>query len=205
VEQKLAGSLGIGQPTLREALKELEFQGFVRKIPKRGTYVTKLAPEDFRKILEVRMVLEALAVETAAPNLTKDAVGELEGIVQAMEKAAAEFRLATFHKHDVAFHRKLWAFTGNEYLVLTLERVAFGLFAFVLLERDPKAANEFVAAAEQHRQILDGLRSRDPWVAREAFVSSTLHFWNEYHGVGISRATVAGTPSISINEGSFGS
>src|SRR5712692_11480047 len=55
VEQKLAASLGIGQPTLREALKELEFQGFVRKSPKKGTYVTELTPEDFRKIQEVRM------------------------------------------------------------------------------------------------------------------------------------------------------
>src|SRR5213596_3845345 len=55
VEQKLAGSLGIGQPTLREALKELEFQGFVRKAPKKGTYVTKVTLDDFRKIQEVRM------------------------------------------------------------------------------------------------------------------------------------------------------
>ena len=49
VEQKLAASLGIGQPTLREALKELEFQGFVRKSPKKGTYVTELTPEDSAK------------------------------------------------------------------------------------------------------------------------------------------------------------
>src|SRR6058998_1823102 len=54
VEQKLAANLGIGQPTLREALKELEFQGFVRKSPKKGTYVTELTPEDFRQIQEVR-------------------------------------------------------------------------------------------------------------------------------------------------------
>lgn len=34
VEQRLASKLGIGQPTLREALKELEYQGFVRNTPK---------------------------------------------------------------------------------------------------------------------------------------------------------------------------
>src|SRR2546427_7048922 len=63
VEQKLAGSFGIGQPTLREALKELEFQGFVRKSPKKGTYVTKVTLEDFRKIQQVRMALEVVAIE----------------------------------------------------------------------------------------------------------------------------------------------
>jgi len=36
VEGKLAEDLGIGQPTLREALKELEYEGLVRKIPQRG-------------------------------------------------------------------------------------------------------------------------------------------------------------------------
>src|ERR671936_391943 len=65
VEQKLAAQLGIGQPTLREALKELEYQGFVRKVPNRGTYVTRLSQEDFSKILEVRMALEALVIERA--------------------------------------------------------------------------------------------------------------------------------------------
>src|SRR5713226_6818269 len=69
VEQKLAASFGIGQPTLREALKELEFQGFVRKSPKKGTYVTKLTADDFRKIQEVRMALEVVAIEKAAPRM----------------------------------------------------------------------------------------------------------------------------------------
>src|SRR5574337_84924 len=72
IEEKLATSLGIGQPTVREALKELEFQGFVRKIPRRGTYVTKLTQDDFRKILEVRMVLELFAIGLAAAKMTPE-------------------------------------------------------------------------------------------------------------------------------------
>src|SRR5437867_12668082 len=84
VEQKLATSLGIGQPTLREALKELEFQGFVRKSPKKGTYVTELTPEDFRQIQEVRMALEEVAIEKAARSMTDDAVRDLEKLVSTM-------------------------------------------------------------------------------------------------------------------------
>src|SRR5881296_1234514 len=93
VEQKLAASLGIGQPTLREALKELEFQGFVRKSPKKGTYVTQLTKEDFRQILEVRMTLEVLAIEHAARNMSKEAGQELEEIVRRMESSAQKFDL----------------------------------------------------------------------------------------------------------------
>jgi DNA-binding GntR family transcriptional regulator len=183
VEQKLATRLGIGQPTLREALKELEFQGFVRKSPKKGTYVTELTSEDFGKIQEVRMALEVVAIEKAARNITNVAVRELESMVTTMRSAAQKFDLATFHKSDLQFHRIVWDLTENEYLGLALERVAFGLFAFVLLQRDPSASNEFIASAEQHSQIVKGLSTRDPKRAREAFVKSTNHFWNQYHRV----------------------
>jgi DNA-binding GntR family transcriptional regulator len=188
VEQKLATSLGIGQPTLREALKELEFQGFVRKSPKKGTYVTELTPEDFRKIQEVRMALEVVAIEKAARNMTDESVRELDKLVATMRASAQKFDLATFHKSDLAFHRIVWDLTGNEYLGIALERVAFGLFAFVLLQRDSSASNEFIASAEQHAQIVAGLRTRDPKRACEAFVKSTTKFWNRYHRVNIEAA-----------------
>jgi len=186
VEHKLAKALGIGQPTLREALKELEHQGFVRKTPKRGTHVTVLTREDFRKVLEVRMALEVVAIERAAVRLTDGGAHQLGEHVRAMESAAARFDLADFHRNDVAFHRLLWDAADNEFLTLALERVAFGLFAFVLLQRDVASTNEFVAAAQQHKEILEGLASRDPVVARDAFVRSTLRFWNEYHQVGFT-------------------
>jgi DNA-binding GntR family transcriptional regulator len=78
VEQKLAAQFGIGQPTLREALRELEAQGFVRKSQKRGTYVTELSAEEYRQTHDVRMTLESLAIERAAPNVTAEALREME-------------------------------------------------------------------------------------------------------------------------------
>jgi DNA-binding GntR family transcriptional regulator len=187
VEQKLATELGIGQPTLREALKELEYQGFVRKIPNKGTYVTRLSKEDFGKILEVRMALETLVVERVARNMTAALGEELEEIVREMEAAARKFDLARFHKSDVAFHRKLWKSARNEYLEIALERVAFGLFAFVLLQRESESKTEFLAATDQHKQILEGLRSGDPEKARRAFEQSTEKFWKDYHQVEIDK------------------
>jgi DNA-binding GntR family transcriptional regulator len=183
VEQKLAARFGVGQPTLREALKELEFQGFVRKSPNHGTHVTQLTPEEFCKILEVRMALEIVTIERAAVRLTDEVVTRLEGAVDDMAAAAASFDLATFHKSDLRFHREIWDLAGNEYLVTALERVAFGLFAFVLLQRPRQSGNEFLAAAEQHREILTGLRSRNPAIARDTFIRATNRFWSTQHHV----------------------
>jgi len=197
IEQKLAARLGIGQPTLREALKELEHQGFVRKVPQRGTYVTKLSKDDFRKIQEVRVTLEIPAIEKATCNMTAEAEKELTALVEEMGRAAADFDLGSFHKVDMAFHRRLWALAGNPYLAEALELVAFRLFAFVLLQRPLESRNEFLAATQQHREILAGICSRDPLKARQAFVSSTLKFWKDYHQVSIGEAFLLPTPPAS--------
>ncbi|MBZ5565274.1 MAG: GntR family transcriptional regulator [Acidobacteriia bacterium] len=190
IEQALARRLRIGQPTLREALKELEYQGFVRKGPQRGTYVTKLAREDFRSILEVRMAMETLAIEKAAPQLTAEAEKALGTLVEGMGIAARNFDLNSFHRIDVAFHRQVWALAGNPYLTEALELVAFRLFAFVVIQRGRDSRNEFLAATEQHRAILAGLASRDPGKARLAFISSTLRFWSENHAVKLNGSSL---------------
>jgi DNA-binding GntR family transcriptional regulator len=184
LEHKLAATFGIGQPTLREALRELEVQGFVRKHDtKQGTYVTELDADDFRNILEVRMTLEARAIERAAVNWNAEAAAVLGRLVSAMEESARTIDLATFHKSDIQFHRTIWDLARNKYLGIALERVAFGLFAFVLLQRPRDSRNEFVAAAQQHRDILDALRSGDPNTARAGFIDSTVRFWSECHQV----------------------
>lgn len=183
IEQKLAARFGIGQPTVREALKELEMQGFVRKTSQKHTHVTKLSKEDFREILEVRLALEALAIDRAARNMTPAAIAGIEECADAMESAARRFDLVTFHGNDLLFHRRIWDLAGNEHLGIALERIAFGLFAFVLVQRRDDEGNEFRASADQHKRIVDGLRSGDPKIARQAFLESTVWFWREYHGI----------------------
>lgn len=185
LEHQLAARFGIGQPTLREALKDLELQGFVRKTSKKHTHVTQLTNQDFRQLLEVRMSLEALAIDRAARRLTPTAARELEGFVEAMASAAARLDLVKFHNNDLLFHRKIWDLTGNDHLGLALERVAFGLFAFVLVQRRAEDGSDVRAAAGQHKRILEGLRSGDPNVAREAFLENTARFWRDYHGIDV--------------------
>lgn len=178
VEQKLAGRLGIGQPTLREALKELEHQGFVRKIPHKGTYVTNLSKGDYRKILEVRITLEAFAVRMAAMNMDHSTESDLANLLKRMEALAADSDLGKFHEAVIAFHRKIWALAHNPFLMKALEVTASQLFAFALLDLGSGLNKNRPAAIQLHKAVLDGLRSRDPERAREVFINSTVRHWN---------------------------
>ena len=81
-------------------------------------------------------------------------------------------------------------------LFQALERITFGLFAFALLGRPSAGVRpDLLAAIQQHRCILDGLRTRDPGIARETFVRVTLQFWKEQHCVEIGPVV---TPSYSF-------
>ena len=190
IEQKWAARLGIGQPTLREALNELTHQGLLRKLPQRGTYVAQLSPEDYRLIQEVRIPLEAIAVGKAAENLTPEAESELSTLVASMtgtSMTAAEVK--NFHDCDVAFHRKIWALAGNEYLRDTLEAISFRLFVFSVVGRWPensKAFGERIAAVQQHLAILDGMRSRNRQIARQVFIKQTVQYWNTQYELGLN-------------------
>ncbi len=186
VEHKVAGHFAIGQPTLREALRELEAQGFVRRSPKRGTYVTELTAEEYRHSHDVRMALESLAMERAAPNVTSEVLRELEESLDQLAVAARQPDLTRYHNNDMDFHKIIWRLTGNDCLFQALERVTFGLFAFALLGRPRAGARpDLLAAIEQHRTILEGLRTRDPRTARDTFAETTLRFWKEQHHIEI--------------------
>ena len=68
---KIAQQLGAGVPLIREALIELEHQGFVQRTPYKGTTVTKLSPADVRRIFALRVELEAVAIEERAADQAK--------------------------------------------------------------------------------------------------------------------------------------
>lgn len=195
VEQKWAARLGIGQPTLREALHELEHQGLLRKLPQRGTYVAQLSPRDYRLIQEVRIPLEAIAVGKAAENFTPEADEELTRLVTTMASSnSTKMDVKHFHDCDVSFHRKIWDLAGNDFLRDTLETITFRLFVFSVVGRwsnNPRALEESLASVQQHLGILQGLRTRDKNLARQAFIHHTVQYWNGQYELGLSEAELS--------------
>lgn len=201
LEQKWSVRLGIGQPTLREALKELEHQGLLRKTHQRGTYVTELSPEDYRQILEVRIPLESIAIGRAARRLTPESEKELTEITMNMATTQHDKDVKRFHDCDVLFHRKIWQISGNDYLQDLLEMITFRLFVFSIVGRwpnNPNAVGERIAAVQQHFGILEGIRSGDPHLARQAFVKSTVRYWNKQYGLELVEADLLEESTLTV-------
>jgi DNA-binding GntR family transcriptional regulator len=177
VESRIAQQLGSGIPLVREALIELEHHGFVQKIPYKGTMVTKLGPKEIREIFQLRVELEALAMEWAHENITPTDIKELQALTVRMTKSAKELDLDQFYASDLEFHRKLWNLAGNSYLTETLERVVVPLFAFFVM-KTKREKESYIESAAMHAKIVEGLAVKSAPELRE-LMKDSLRGWKD--------------------------
>jgi GntR family transcriptional repressor for pyruvate dehydrogenase complex len=180
-EPELAAQLGLSRSSMREAVKALEM---VRVLDVRrgdGTYVTSLEPEllleglgfavdllqddSLLSVVEVRRLLEPAATGLAAERITDDGLAGLEARLRAMNEAG--FDVERQVAADAAFHRDIYAATGNQTLLSILD----GLSSRTLRARIWRGVVEADAISEtldQHRTIFAALVARDRPLAEAA-------------------------------------
>ena len=176
VERKLAAQFATSLTTVREALVQLETEGFVIKKPNAATYVMKLTLEAAEKIFAARRVVETFAVEEAARLATPEQIQELESIYHEMVDAARSLRAQDFIIQDLNMHEKIWEIAGNEYLELALRRINLPLFAYTAIRTLTHDTFDLLQDAESHLQILEGIKAHDPAMAKVAWLAA-LNGW----------------------------
>jgi DNA-binding GntR family transcriptional regulator len=184
VESRLAKQMGVGQNAVREALQELEFQGFVMKVPNRGTFVTKLSTGNIDEIYRMRMELEALAVFWAREKQrpTNEDLAELNKHLDASAKAAKAKDLSAYARADTEFHRYLWKMAGNSYLEKCLELVAVPQLSYVLIESHGHLKLDLNLLVKQHREWLEEIRTKAPRAAYLYTRELISSFWGQVEG-----------------------
>ncbi len=90
VESRIARDIGVGQPTVREALVALEHQGLVVRKANQGCVVTSLTRAEICQLIRIRAELETLAVELAVETASDAEIGKLLIITDSMKAAAVE-------------------------------------------------------------------------------------------------------------------
>lgn len=183
VEVKWAKLLKISQTSVREALNILLAEGFVQKGSGRTAQVTRLADEDITHSYELRAVLEGYAARIVAQK--KVHLGELDQTLSDMRSAIECHNLRAFYERDLQFHLLLAEKTGNGMLVQALKRIILPLFAFVVMRvQGARTQDEqWVRSLEQHKRIIDALKTHDPVFAERLVTQTVGVFLEETKGV----------------------
>jgi len=108
VERKLASQFQTSLTAVREALIELEADGFVTKKPNAATYVTKLTSGAVEDIFVLRRILEVYAVEEAARLATPEHIANLDSRFAEMLAAARSRDSQLYIRRDFSFHVAIW-------------------------------------------------------------------------------------------------
>ncbi len=165
-EQALALEYGISRTPLREALKVLAAEGLVLLKPRRVCYVTQLSEQDIDEVFPVMAMLEGRVAEVAARRATSADLARLADIHEELEKHAAANNADRFFEANQRFHAALQEIAGNRYLAQLIDDARK---VIKLTRRDSlRLEGRLKQSLEEHREILDALRTKDTERARQS-------------------------------------
>jgi len=189
-EKDLAEQFALSRVTVRDALRVLESQGFIKiKVGARGgafvarpdaqlvseslTNMLRLQEIAIEELIEARLAVEPHVAFLAAQRATAEDIAAMEQAVAAA-KRARDAGDPAFMPHSVAFHIALAEAARNQVLLFTVNslRTPFHEALATLLPADDMAER----AIADHRQILEAIKARDSERAQQVMHEHLAYF-----------------------------
>ena len=103
VEQDLAAQFQVSRGPIREALRELSYEGLVTLRPNRGAVVSSLAAEDILEVYVIRAVLGAVAIRQliGAGLVTPEVLEKLRALAERARKPSNRTSQARLVEYDL--------------------------------------------------------------------------------------------------------
>ena len=181
VESRIARDIGVGQPTVREALVALEHQGLVARKPNQGCVVTSLTRAEICQLIRVRAELETLVVELAVETATDSEIADLLAVTNSMKEAATAADPQHFFECDLRFHQTLWNLSHNNFLPRLLEQVLAPLLAFLFIRNLRRNIGiDMMESAQAHVDMVQAILTRDKTVARGVAQEKLMMFADQH-------------------------
>jgi DNA-binding GntR family transcriptional regulator len=171
MESRIAEDLGVSRTPVREAIRKLEKEKYVKMIPRKGAYVEDLTMEDILEVLEIRIVLEGLASKLAARNISDDMKLKIQRNIENFDNASSELDRKELISLDEKFHHIIYQSSGNKKLNEIVRELQdqfqrFRLSYFSELSNYMKLANS-------HNKLYEAIISGDE-VAAEKYAKEHI-------------------------------
>ena len=157
MEIHLADKLGVSRTPIREAIRQLELEGLVIMIPRKGAQVASITEKSMTDVLEVRLALDKLAVELACKRITYEQKEKLKEALEAFENIVKQDDATQIAKADVVFHDAIFDATGNARLGQMVNNLAEQMYRYRF--EYIKETSGHPKLIEEHRAIYDAIIS----------------------------------------------
>jgi DNA-binding GntR family transcriptional regulator len=158
-ERRLAQDLGISRTPVREAMAQLEREGFVRSIPRRGVYVVRKTKREVIEMITAWAALESMAARLITLNATEEEIATLRAMFTTFENGQLHAKLDEYSEVNIQFHQAIIAMSHNRVLI----DLAENLFAHMRVIRRKTIGEDDRAdrSIRDHMNIIRALESRE--------------------------------------------
>ena len=153
VESTLATELRVSRLPIREAVPQLENEGFVRTLPRRSSRVTEWTAADVTELYDVRLSLETLATRLAAQSVAAGAsLQPLINAIDAEQRALDSKDWLEVAEASTIVHEAIVEIAGSALLTSLMRAVSGRMtwLSYLTSERDQHQSNE-------HHGLLDAI------------------------------------------------
>lgn len=170
---ELSGLLNISRTPVREAMLQLEMEGFVEILPNKGMRIKAFDRQTITEICQMRMVVEGFCCAYLAKRvLEPEAQKVMTFLSMLMEEN--ELNTVNFTSNDMLFHQKIVGFTGNKRFQELNSNM--GLYVSLFAQK----LMRWQDAANEHRKIYEAILAGDAEAAKKA---SDEHVLNTYSAI----------------------
>lgn len=178
IEPKLAEIYGISRTPIREALRQLEGEGFIEIVPRKGAVVKELTISDIDNLYAIKANLEGLAARQAVENITNK---DIDKLVSVNEKFISLFKggdgvIEEYLKYNISFHNYFIKMSNNAKLIEILEGLNknFQRFRTVLVSKVDRVEEAYA----EHNKIIEAFRKRNAEYVEKAVRYHIESGWN---------------------------
>jgi len=157
-ERKLAQDFGISRTPVREAMAQLESEGFVRLVPRRGIYVVRKTKREVIEMITAWAALESMAARLITENASNEEIAGLREMFATFKNGALRAHLDEYSEVNIEFHQSIIKLSRNAVLI----DLAENLFTHMRMIRRKTIVEKdrLDRSIRDHMNIIEALEAR---------------------------------------------
>jgi DNA-binding GntR family transcriptional regulator len=171
-ERQLTAALGVSRTPIREALAQLEQEGFIRTVPRRGIYIVRKSKRDVIEMIQMWAALESMAARLATQYASDADIATLRHLFDEFQSSPPSEHLDEYSDANIAFHTAVIALGGSQTIIDATRNLLTHVRAIrrATITQNDRAARSII----DHLKIIEALEKRDTELAERLTRQHTL-------------------------------
>jgi DNA-binding GntR family transcriptional regulator len=173
-EDFLAEEISMSRTPVREAINQLTAEGFINNVSRRGLFFNKIKKEEIKDLLDVREVLEVLAVGKCIEKVSAEQIKNLEKILYEIKRALKEKEYTRCNELDSVFHKEIANVSRNKKLIDFCNDIENWMHIARAMEKETHTQKKIKTSLKEHWSILECIENKDRLGAEKAMRNNII-------------------------------